>query len=133
MFAPVVARKDEQHDRHAPLPGDSQALSQWRQRMGTRAAKLIDRDRAASIECANAHLRNRGLQRLKVRGLVEPRAVVLWHALARHLKRMMALNFAFAARQAAREPARAALAPRQAPTINATQPRPDKRTSARIG
>ena len=60
---------------------------------------LIDRDRAASIECANAHLRNRRLQRFNVRGLVEPRAVVLWHALAHHLKRMMALNFVFAARQ----------------------------------
>ena len=126
MFAPVVARKDEQHDRHARLPGDRQALSRWRQRMGTDAAKLIDKDRAASIECANARLRNRGLQRFNLRGLVEPRAVVLWHALARHLKRMMALNFAFAARQAAREPARATLAPRQTTTINATQPRPDR-------
>jgi transposase len=97
VFAPVVAPKDKQRDRYAPLPGDSQALSQWRERMGTDAAKLIYKERAASIECTNAHLRNRGLQRFNVRGLIKARAVLLWHALAHNLKRMMALNFAFAA------------------------------------
>jgi transposase len=97
VFAPVLAPKDKQRDRYAPLPGDSQALSQWRERMGTDAAKLIYKERAASIECTNAHLRNRGLQRLNVRGLIKARAVLLWHALAHNLKRMMALSFAFAA------------------------------------
>jgi transposase len=97
VFAPVLAPKDKQRDRHTPLHGDSPALSQWRERMGTDAAKLIYKERAASIECTNAHLRNRGLQRFTVRGLTKARAVLLWHALAHNLKRMMALNFAFAA------------------------------------
>jgi transposase len=96
VFAPVLAPKDKLRDRYAPLPGDSQALSQWRERMGTDEAKLIYKDRAASIECTNAHLRNRGLQRFNVRGLMKARAVLLWHALAHNLKRMMVLNFAFA-------------------------------------
>ncbi len=97
VFAPVVAPKDKQRDRYAPLPGDSQALGQWRERMGTEAAKQIYKERAASIECTNAHLRNRGLQRFNVRGMIKARAVLLWHALAHNLKRMMALNFVFAA------------------------------------
>jgi hypothetical protein len=97
VFAPVVAPRDKQRDRYAPLPGDSHALGQWRERMGTDAAKLIYKERAASIECTNAHLRNRGLQRFNVRGLNKARAVLLWHALAHNLKRMMALNFAFPA------------------------------------
>lgn len=97
VFAPVVAPKDKQRDRYAALPGDSKALAQWRERMGTDEAKQIYKERAASIECANAHLRNRGLQRFNVRGLSKARAVLLWHALAHNLKRMMALNFAFAA------------------------------------
>lgn len=97
VFAPVVAPKDKQRDRYAPLPSDSHALGQWRQRMGTEAAKQIYKARAASIECTNAHLRNRGLQRFNVRGMIKARAVLLWHALAHNLKRMMALNFAFAA------------------------------------
>ena len=67
------------------------------ERMGTDAAKQIYKERAASIECTNAHLRNRGLQRFNVRDLSKARAVLLWHALAHNLKRMMALNFAFAA------------------------------------
>jgi site-specific recombinase XerD len=57
---------------------------------------LLYKERAASIECTSAHLRNRGLQRFNVRGLCKARAVLLWHALAHNLKRMMALNFAFA-------------------------------------
>lgn len=63
--------------------------------MGIDAAKLIYKERAASIECT-AHLRNRGLQRTNVCGLMKARAVLLWHALAHNLKRMMALNFALA-------------------------------------
>jgi len=97
VFAPVPTPKDKQRDRYVPLPGDSPELSQWRERMGSDAAKLIYKERAASIECTNAHLRNRGLQRFTVRGLMKARAVLLWHALAHNLKRMMALNFAFAA------------------------------------
>ena len=97
VFAPVVAPKDKQRDRHERLPTDSEALGQWRERMGTDEARQIYKERAASIECTNAHLRNRGLQRFNVRGLCKARAVLLWHALAHNLKRMMALNFAFAA------------------------------------
>jgi transposase len=96
VFAPVVAPRDKQRDRHQPLPTDSKALGQWRQRMGTDEAKQIYKERAASIECTNAHLRNRGLQRFNVRGLIKARAVLLWHALAHNLKRMMAMNIAFA-------------------------------------
>lgn len=94
VFAPVAAPKDKKRDRHRPLPGDSNALAQWRARMGTDEAKQIYKERAASIECTNAHLRNRGLQRFNVRGLSKARAVLLWHALAHNLKRMMALNIA---------------------------------------
>lgn len=97
VFAPVAAPKDKQRDRYVALPTDSQALGQWRERMGTDEAKQIYKERAASIECTNAHLRNRGLQRFNVRGLSKARAVLLWHALAHNLKRTMALNIAFAA------------------------------------
>lgn len=96
VFAPVAAPRDKQRDRHEPLPSDSKALGQWRQRMGTDEAKQIYKHRAASIECTNAHLRNRGLQRFNVRGIAKARAVLLWHALAHNLKRMMAMNIAFA-------------------------------------
>ena len=97
VFAPVAAPRDKRRDRHVRLPADSEPLGEWRERMGTDEAKQIYKDRAASIECTNAHLRNRGLQCFNVCGLSKARAVLLWHALAHNLKRMLALNLAFAA------------------------------------
>ena len=40
VFAPVVAPKDQQRDRYARLPTDSEGLGQWRARMGTDEAKF---------------------------------------------------------------------------------------------
>ena len=52
-----------------PRPSDSQAVAQWRQRMGSDAAREIYKDRAATAECVNALARRRGLLRMPVRGL----------------------------------------------------------------
>jgi transposase len=74
-----------------PKPGDSDAVMQWRQRMNTDAAKEIYKERAATAECVNAQARNRGLQRLPVRGLTKVRCVAKLYALAHNLMRMAAL------------------------------------------
>jgi len=47
--------------------------------------------RASMAECVNAQARNRGLTRLLVRGKAKVRCVVLLHALAHNLMRMVAL------------------------------------------
>ena len=60
-------------------------MREWRQRMGTEAAKMICRQRASTIECVNAQARNRGLLRLPVRGLRKVKAVALWFAIAHNL------------------------------------------------
>jgi len=65
--------------------------------MGSDEGNLIYKERAASVECVNAHLRNRGLRQFNVYGRLKARAVVLWHALAHNLARMLSLGFAFAA------------------------------------
>lgn len=74
-----------------PKPGDSDAVAQWRQRMSSDAAREIYKERAATAECVNAQARNRGLQRLAVRGLVKVRAVAKLYALAHNLMRIAAL------------------------------------------
>jgi hypothetical protein len=74
-----------------PKPGDSDAVAQWRQRMGSDAAREIYKDRAATAECVNAQARNRGLQRMPVRGLAKVRCVVRLYALAHNLMRMATL------------------------------------------
>jgi hypothetical protein len=66
-----------------PRPTDSQAVKDWRARMGSEAGKEIYKQRAATSETANAELKSRcGMTRLLVRGLDKARCVALWFALA---------------------------------------------------
>jgi len=92
VYAPVPAPKDPTRDPHVPLPGDSPPIAAWRQRMGTPEAQAIYTHRAATAECVNAQVRNRGLWQFLVRGLAKVRAVALWHALAHNLRRAVALR-----------------------------------------
>jgi transposase/IS5 family transposase len=71
---------------------DDPTIAAWRQRMGTAEAAVIYKERAATIECINALARQRGLQRLLVRGVNRVRAVVLWLALAHNLMRTLSLR-----------------------------------------
>ena len=84
-------------DSLAPKDSDSPAQAQWRAFMATDFAKALYIQRGASVECANAQLRRRGLNRFNVCGMAKARAVLLWHALAHNLMRMRSLNIAFAA------------------------------------
>jgi len=79
-----------------PKPTDTPAQAQWRSFMTSDFAKALYIQRGATVECANAQLRRRGLSRFNVRGLVKARAVLLWHALAHNLMRMKSLDIAFA-------------------------------------
>ena len=97
VYAPVAKPRDPKRDPHQPLATDSPAIAEWRERMGTVEAKAIYKERAASAECVNAQARNRGLQRLLVRGWWKVRAVLLWFALAHNLSRAVALRTARAA------------------------------------
>jgi transposase len=92
VYAPVPQPKDETRDPHTPLPTDSPALAEWRQRMGTEPAQAIYKERAATAEWVNAQTRNRGLYQFRVRGLVKVKAVVLWYVLAHNMLRIVALR-----------------------------------------
>lgn len=81
----------------APKDCDSPAQDQWRAFMGSDFAKALYIQRGATVECANAQLRRRGLHRFNVCGIVKARAVLLWHALTHNLIRTRSLNIAFAA------------------------------------
>lgn len=92
VYGPVPKPRKAERDRYLPLKSDSEAIAAWRIRMGTDDAKTIYRQRAATAECVNAAARNRGLQRLPVRGLGKVKAVVLMYALAHNLARLWALT-----------------------------------------
>jgi transposase len=84
-FVPVPAPRNPDRDRHDPLPGDPAEIATWRERMKTAVAKAIYKERAASVECANAQAHNKGLIQFTVRGLEAVKAVALWHALTRNM------------------------------------------------
>lgn len=84
-------------DPFEPKATDTPAQAQWRDFMRSDFAKALYIQRGATVECANAQLRRRGLSRFNVCGLVKARAVLLWHALAHNLMRMRSLQMAFAA------------------------------------
>jgi transposase len=77
---------------HARREKESRGVGDWRERMGTEAAKEIYKERAATAECVNAITRNRGLQQFCVRGLRKVKAILLWYALAHNVVRAMALR-----------------------------------------
>lgn len=78
-------------NKHQPKPGDSPAVVHWRQRMASDEAKELYKLRAATAECVNAQARNRGLQRMPVRGRAKVRCVALLFALAHNLMRTLTL------------------------------------------
>ena len=92
VYAPVRHPRNSSRGPYMPLPDDSEALAQWRQRMGSEAAKEIYKQRAATAECVNAIARGRGLNQFLVRGINKVKAVALWYALAHNLMRAVALT-----------------------------------------
>ena len=91
VYAPVAKPKDSSRAPYVALPSDSQAIAQWRERMGSEAAKDIYKQRAATAECVNAIARGRGLTQFLVRGLNKVKAVALWYAIAHNLMRALTL------------------------------------------
>lgn len=94
---PPPRSRNPKVDPFEPKATDTPAQAQWRDFMRSDFAKALYIQRGATVECANAQLRRRGLSRFNVCGMVKARAVLLWHALAHNLMRMRSLQMAFAA------------------------------------
>jgi transposase len=77
LFCPLP--KKGKGDPAAPRRGDKAGTIAWRQRMASEHGQAIYKQRFAT-ERPHAHMRNRGLQRLLVRGATKVKAVMLWHA-----------------------------------------------------
>jgi transposase len=88
VYAPL---KNEAKDLKAGLDPyqakakDKAGMAALRERMGSEEGKQKYKLRASTAEWVNAGMRNRGLYRVAVRGLVKVRCVVLLHALVHNL------------------------------------------------
>jgi transposase len=85
VFGPVPEPRDENRDRYAASPTDSDVIAEWRQRMGTDEGKATYKQRSL-VELPNAHARSRyGIQQVRVRGRRKVRCVALWVAITHNL------------------------------------------------
>jgi len=87
LYAPLRKRTNPNYEPTDERPTDSDAVREWRARMGTDEAKALYRQRGATAEWVNAQLRAQGLWRFLVRGIEKARAVVLMHALTHNMRR----------------------------------------------
>ena len=79
-------------DPHARQKGDTDEYARFRARMKNPEYQELYKQRPSIAEFPNADCRNRNLRQFRVRGLVKVKAVVLWHALAFNLMRMLNLG-----------------------------------------
>lgn len=70
--------------RSAARAREPQVLQDWRSRMQSELGQATYR-RRKRIELVNAHFKNRGFDKLNLRGLVNARIVALWHAIAHNI------------------------------------------------
>lgn len=92
VYAPLRKRTNPKYQPTDVRPTDTEAVREWRARMGTDEAKAIYRQRGATAEWVNAQLRGQGLWRFLVRGLDKALAVVLMHALTHNMRRSWAIT-----------------------------------------
>ncbi len=86
VYMPVPEPRNKETERYAARRGDTDAVAEWRERMGTEEGQAIYKQRAALSETINADLKtHRGLDRIMVRGLGKIRCVVLLSVLAYNL------------------------------------------------
>ena len=79
-------------DPHARQRNDSDEYAAFRTRMAEPAYQQLYKSRPSVAEFPNADCRNRNLRQFRVRGLAKVKAVVLWHALAFNLLRLVRLE-----------------------------------------
>jgi len=88
VYAPLKNEKkqlEDGKDPYAAKRGDSDAVKEWRKRMGTEEGKAIYRIRGQVAEWVNARCRNHGLRFMPVRGRSRCLNVALLHAIVHNL------------------------------------------------
>lgn len=91
----VYVNPKEKKAKNESHPGEDSELAEWRVRMGMDEAKEIYKDRAATSEWVNACMRNRGLNRILVRGINCVSNVLNLHVLTHNIQRAIKLGYSY--------------------------------------
>jgi hypothetical protein len=90
------SEKAQGRDPYARKRRDSDAVADWRARMGTAAAQRQYQRRLPVAEGVHAQEANRGWRRFRLRGLRKVTAEAWWQALAQNVLRVLALGWELA-------------------------------------
>jgi transposase len=87
VFTPIPRRYcgNSPKPPYEVLPSDSEQVAEWKRRMVQEEAKTKYKDRASTVEWANALLRNRGLYQFAVRTIHKARSVLLLYTLVHNM------------------------------------------------
>jgi transposase len=92
FYAPVMEKPRAAANARSHHGADSEAVAEWRARMGTAEGQAIYKQRAATAETVNGDLRCwRGLSRLTVRGIHKVQTVALWSVLTYDILKALAV------------------------------------------
>jgi transposase len=94
VYAPPKAARGGKYEPTDVRPTDTEAVAEWRKRMKSEDGQRIYKQRGATAELANAHVRNRGLYQFLVRGAERVRSVALLHAIVHNFRRSLTLQTA---------------------------------------
>lgn len=91
VYAPLRVSKPSKQ-KPSRRRKDSEAVREWRERMETKEAKAIYKQRGSTAEWVNAQFHGQGLAQVLVRGAKKALAVVLIHAITHNMRRSWALQ-----------------------------------------
>ncbi len=89
-IAPPKVKKGCDPSKHQK--GDSEAVKKWRDRLENPEDKEIYKKRCSTAEFSNAQVKNKGLTKFSVRGLVKVKGEALLHAIANNIERFFDLS-----------------------------------------
>lgn len=93
VYAPVrLPRNRPEDERYQARYDDSLEVMKWRQRMATEEAKAVYRNRGAIAEWTNAQIRQHGLSRFTVRGIIKVTTVMFLIVIAHNILQWAALR-----------------------------------------
>ncbi len=85
IYMPVQETQKNRGNLYEKREDDTPITGEWRERMGTEEAKEIYKERGYTAELINAQARNRGCQRLLVKGLLKVKNIALLYALVQNM------------------------------------------------
>jgi len=88
-YGPAKVNKGVDPKKHHR--GDSEAVTKWRDMIGSEEIEAVYKHRCSTAEFSNAQVKNQGLREFPVRGLIKVKGIALLHAIVQNICRYLDL------------------------------------------